>query len=133
LDDCFSTVARQELKGGYIVVVQTHGRNGQYNPHLPIIATSGGCEQQAQPWVPVGSWPYRMLHKQWPWYALEMCRETVKTDERHARVDACDSTYPHGLVANVHQGDVPSRSQSLARYWAKYVVSPPISLRRIDR
>jgi hypothetical protein len=36
-------------------------------------------------------------------------------------------------VANVHKGDVPSRDQSLARYLAKYVVSPPISLRRIDR
>jgi len=36
-------------------------------------------------------------------------------------------------VANVQKGDVPSRSQSLATYLAKYVVSPPISLRRIDR
>ncbi len=29
LDDFFSTVSRKDLKGGYIVVVQTHGRNGQ--------------------------------------------------------------------------------------------------------
>jgi hypothetical protein len=36
-------------------------------------------------------------------------------------------------VANVQKGDVPSRYQSLATYVAKYVVSPPISLRRIDR
>jgi Putative transposase len=33
----------------------------------------------------------------------------------------------------VQKGDVPARYQSLARYLAKYVVSPPISLRRIDR
>src|SRR4029450_6320868 len=36
-------------------------------------------------------------------------------------------------VTNVQKGDVPARYQSLARYLAKYVVSPPISLRRIDR
>ena len=42
LNDFFSQVSRQPLKGGYIVVIQTHGRNGQYNPHLHIIATSGG-------------------------------------------------------------------------------------------
>lgn len=30
------------------------------------------------------------------------------------------------------RGDIPSRHESLARYLAKYVVSPPISLRRID-
>jgi len=32
----------------------------------------------------------------------------------------------------VQKGQVPSGYQSLARYVAKYVVSPPISVRRID-
>ena len=41
LDDFFSRVSRKEIRGGYIVVLQTHGRNGQYNPHVHIIATSG--------------------------------------------------------------------------------------------
>ena len=41
--------------------------------------------------------------------------------------------YPNGLVTNVHKGNVPSQYQSVARYVAKYVVSPPISVRRIDR
>ena len=48
-------------------------------------------------------------------------------------VDVCYETYPNGFVANVQKGDVPSRYQRLATYLAKYVVSPPISLRRIDR
>jgi hypothetical protein len=37
------------------------------------------------------------------------------------------------LVTNVHKGQVPSQYQSVARYVAKYVVSPPIAVRRIDR
>ncbi len=57
LDDFFSRVSGQSLKGGSIVVIQTHGRNGQYNPHLPIIATSGGWAQQARPWVPLDYLP----------------------------------------------------------------------------
>jgi len=36
LDDFFSRVSGKPLKGGSIVVIQTHGRNGQYNPHLHI-------------------------------------------------------------------------------------------------
>src|SRR4029453_10093949 len=40
---------------------------------------------------------------------------------------------PDGLVPNVQQGAVPSPYQSLARYVAKDVVSPPIAGRRIDR
>ncbi len=133
LDDFFSTVSGKTLKGGYIVVVQTHGRNGQYNPHLHIIATSGGWDAQAEQWVHLGYVPYPMLHKKWQWYALEMCREALKTNEMDDLVKACYAKYPNGFVANVQKGDVPSRYQSLARYLAKYVVSPPISLRRIDR
>ena len=41
--------------------------------------------------------------------------------------------YPHGRVTNVPQGAVPSQYQSLARDVAKYVMSPPRSVRRIDR
>ena len=132
LDDFFSQVSRQPLKGGYIVVVQTHGRSGQYNPHLHLIATSGGWNQDTNQWVHLDYLPYEMLRKKWQWYLLTMLRETLKTREINRLVDICYRRYPNGFVANVQKGDVPSRYESLARYLAKYVVSPPISLRRID-
>ena len=47
LDDFYSNVRREEIKGGYIVVLQTHGRNGQYNPHLHKTAGGGGGEKNA--------------------------------------------------------------------------------------
>jgi hypothetical protein len=46
----FTRVSGHILKGGDSVGVQTHGRHGQYNPPLPIIATSGGWDQQARQW-----------------------------------------------------------------------------------
>ena len=36
-------------------------------------------------------------------------------------------------MTNVQKGHVPAQAQSVARYVAKYVVSPPIAVRRIDR
>ena len=48
-------------------------------------------------------------------------------------MDTCFRKYPNGLVTNVQKGAVPSQYQSVARYVAKYVVSPPIAVRRIDR
>jgi len=42
LDDFYSTVRGKALRGGYITVLHTHGRNGQYHPHLHLLATSGG-------------------------------------------------------------------------------------------
>ena len=50
LDEFFSTVSGTTLKGGYLVVVQPHGRHGQYNPHVHSMATSGGWDAQAEPW-----------------------------------------------------------------------------------
>jgi hypothetical protein len=133
LDDCFSRVSGKPLTGGYIVVVQTHGRSGQYNPHLHIIATSGGWDQEAKQWAHIDYLPYSMLRKKWQWYLLTMLRQTLKSREINRLIDICYTRYRNGFVTNVQKGDVPSRYQSLARYLAKYVVSPPISLRRIDR
>ena len=132
LDDVLSRVSGKSLTGGSIVVVQTHGRNGQYNPHLHIIATSGGWDQQANEWMHLDYLPYTLLRKKWQWYLLTMLRQTLKTQEMKRLVDACYTRYRNGFVTNVQKGDVPSRYESLARYLAKYVVSPPISLRRID-
>ena len=132
LDDVFRRLSGRPLKGGYTVVVQTHGRNGQYNPHLHIIATSGGWDMQANAWGHLDYLPYPRLRKKWQWYVLTMLRQTLKTREINRLVDLCYTRYQNGFVTNVHKGDVPSRYESLARYLAKYVVSPPISLRRID-
>jgi Putative transposase/Transposase zinc-binding domain len=133
LDDVFTRVSGRPLKGGYIVVIQTHGRNGQYNPHLHIIATSGGWDHKASQWVHLDYLPYPMLRKKWQWYLLTMLRQTVQTPAMKRLVDVCYTRYREGFVTNVQKGEVPSRYQSLATYLAKYVVSPPISLRRIDR
>ena len=45
LEDVVSTVVRQKVKIGAIVVLQTHGRSGHYNVHLHIIMTSGGINE----------------------------------------------------------------------------------------
>jgi hypothetical protein len=132
LDDFFSCTRRKTLKGGYIVVLQTHGRNGQYNVHLHIIATSGGLDQDTGKWVHLGYLPYEVLHKKWQWHFLEMVKRELDTEEIERLVDDCYNKYPKGFVANVQKGDVPNRYESLAKYLAKYVVSPPISVRRID-
>ena len=62
-----------------------------------------------------------------------MLRQRLKTEAIEQLVDVCCRQYPDGLVSNVHKGQVPAQSQSVARYVAKYVVSPPMAVRRIDR
>jgi hypothetical protein len=132
LDDFYSTVKGKALTGGYIVVLHTHGRNGQYHPHLHLIATSGGLDRQGGRWEHVAYVPYTMLRRKWQWHLLSMVRKTLNTATVKRLVEECFTKYPKGLVANVQKGAVPAQYQSVARYVAKYVVSPPIAVRRID-
>jgi len=133
LDDFYSEVRGKALRGGYITVLHTHGRNGQYHPHLPLLATSGGYDDQGERWEHLQYLPYALLRRKWQWHLLTTLRQTLKTETINALVDVCFRKYPNGLVTNVQKGQVPSASQSVARSVAKYVVSPPISIRRIDR
>jgi hypothetical protein len=114
-------------------VLHTHGRNGQYHPQLHLLATSGGYDAQGACWEHLQSLPYVLLRRQWQWHLLTMRRQTLKTDAVQRLVDACFRPYPDGLVTNVQKGAVPAQAQSVARYVATYVVSPPISVRRMDR
>ena len=133
LNDFYSEVRGKPLKGGYITVLHTHGRTGQYHPHLHVIATSGGYDQQQESWEHLKYLPYDLLHRKWQWHLMETLRQTLKTDAIMELVDQCFRQYPKGLVAHVQKGQVPSQAQTLASYVARYVVSPPISLRRMDR
>jgi hypothetical protein len=133
LDDFYSTVRGKALKGGSITVLHTHGRNGQYHPHLHLLATSGGYDTQRARWEHLQYLPYELLRRKWQGHLLTMLRQTLKTEAIHQLVDGCFRKYPNGLVTNVQKGQVPSQYQSVARYVAKYVVSPPIAVRRIDR
>jgi hypothetical protein len=77
--------------------------------------------------------PYALLRRKWQWHLLTMLRQTLKTDAINRLVDGCFRKYPDGLVTNVQKGKVPAQYQSVARYVAQYVVSPPIAVRRMDR
>lgn len=133
MDDFYSDVRGKALRGGSIVVIHTHGRTGQYHPHLHLIAPSGGYDGPGERWEHLQYLPYALLRRTWQWHLMRMLRKTLETDAVKRLVDVCFRKYPNGLVTHVQKGKVPSQFQSLARYVARYVVSPPIAVRRIDR
>ncbi len=131
LEDVVSTVKRELLKIGCIVVVQTHGRSGHYNPHLHIIMTSGGVNTGLETWCDLGYFKYEMIHKKWQYHLFSLVKEYFGSAEIDKLIDKLWKKYPKGLVANVSKGNVPETSKGLARYLARYVASPPIAIRRI--
>jgi hypothetical protein len=62
-----------------------------------------------------------------------MLRHHLHSPASDALIDQAWKNYPSGFVAFVTKGDTPPNRRGLARYLAKYVVSPPISIHRIER
>jgi len=133
LEGVVSRAVKQKVKIGSIMVVQTHGRSGRYNPHLHIIMTSGGINESTGRWVELGYFPYEIIHGRWQYHLFEMVKGIVATDEMKSVIDWLYKKYPKGLVAHVTKGKVPEQCRGLAKYLAKYVASPPIAIRRIIR
>jgi hypothetical protein len=132
LNDALSWLTKVKLEAGYVVVLETAGRSGHWNPHLHILMTSGGMTPQKR-WREVDYFPFKVLHKKWQYHLFTMLKQRVGTRTIKAKIDALWRKYAQGLVAYLEEGKVPAGGEGLAYYLAKYVVSPPISLRRILR
>jgi Putative transposase len=94
--------------------------------------TSGGMTPQKR-WREVDYFPFKVLHKKWQYHLFTMLKQRVGTRAIKDKIDALWRKYAQGLVAYLEEGKVPAGGEGLAYYLAKYVVSPPISLRRILR
>jgi hypothetical protein len=130
LSDALSWFKKVRLEAGYVVVLETAGRAGHWNPHLHIVMTSGGVTPQ-QKWREVDYFPFTVLPKKWQYHLFTMLKQRVGTRAIKAKIDVLWRKYARGLVAYLEEGKVPAGGEGLAYYLAKYVVSPPISLRRI--
>jgi len=130
LEEVVSVVKKQSVKIGTIVVIHTHGRSGIYNPHIHVIATDGGINEKGGKWVNLGYIPYETLRKKWQYHLLSMIKEGCdkKTEKE---IDMLWKKYPEGFVSHVSKGRAPEHSAGLAKYLAKYIASPPISVRRL--
>jgi hypothetical protein len=59
-------------------------------------------------------------------------RQEVRDPKVQKDIERGWKNYPKGFVAHLQPGDVPPGGKGLAEYLAKYVVSPPISVRRLE-
>lgn len=131
LEDVVKYARKHKLKIGAILVVQTHGRSGHFNPHLHIIMTAGGINESTGKWEDLNYFPFDLIHKKWQYHLFGMMKRLFPGNEMNQLIDELWKRYPKGLVANVNKGKVPRKCKGLAKYLAKYLASPPISVRRI--
>jgi len=131
LQDVFRQAFKIELDIGLIVVLQTFGRPGCYNVHLHILFTSGGITPQ-NTWKKITYIPYELVRKKWQYLLLTFLRNEMPHSEPLEKdIDKAWKGNRKGFVINIQNGEVPAGGKGLAKYLAKYLVSPPISVSRI--
>ena len=132
LKDVFRTAFKIDLDIGLVVVLQTAGRPGNYNLHMHILLSSGGVTPENK-WHQISYIPYEILHRKWQFHLLRFLKTHLPpSPQLKSDIDKAWKEYPAGFVAYVQKGDVPPGGKGVAKYLAKYVVSPPISVRRIE-
>ena len=68
LPEALSWFTKAKLEAGYVVVLETAGRSGHWNPHLHILMTSGGVTPQKK-WREVDYFPLKVLRKKWQYHS----------------------------------------------------------------
>jgi hypothetical protein len=85
--EALSWCKKVKREGGSVVVLETAGRAGHWNPPLPILRTSGGVTPP-QKWREVDSFPCTVWHKKWPYHLCTMLKQRVGTRAIKAKSDA---------------------------------------------
>jgi len=112
--DIFHTATRKPLDIGCMMVLQTFGRSGEFNPHLHMLVTAGGLTAQGT-WKNVNFIPYEVMHRKWQYHLLDLLRQEVNDPRVKQDIDRGWKNYPKGFVAHLQPGDVPPRRKGFGR------------------
>jgi hypothetical protein len=120
----------QNATSGIITVVHTFGRNLDFNPHVHVLMTQGGLDDDAN-WVDVNFLPYPKLRKQWQYYLLTQLRKVLpETDDTSKFIGKLFVKYANGFYVNAeNKMDDPRKA---AKYVGRYIARPAISESRIQ-
>ena len=127
-------VKKEQLKrivAGAIMVIHVTGRKSSYNVHLHILLPMGVIDDISGKWVSIAFIPYQLLHTLWKKYLLKMLEEFDSSSDMRVLLEKTDKDYPKGFVANLDKRILPKGGQGLAKYLAKYLFCPSISICRI--
>ncbi|MBF0367289.1 MAG: transposase zinc-binding domain-containing protein [Oligoflexia bacterium] len=132
IQDVFQTYTHNmKIEVGAIMVIHVTGRDSAYNVHLHILLPMGCIEMISGKWIDIPRVPYNLLHMRWQKYLLEMLEDFDKSDWMKETIASIKEKYKKGFVANLDERILPKGGGKLAKYLAKYLFSPSISVKRI--
>lgn len=123
--------SNKNVKLGLICVIHQQGKDLKFNPHIHVIVTEGGLDENNK-WVKYNYFHYDTLRLIWKDEVLKGLKKEMKgTDEIKELLWRVDVEYSHGFVLNGKRKIEPNDKKDVARYIARYVRHPAVGERRI--
>jgi len=124
---------KKKIRVGIMEVLQLSGRAGNQNPHLHLVVSEGGIDKNNQ-WQKVSYFSTLKLRRKWQYHILTALKKAVKGTagaDWYAYLGSLFIKYPTGFDCQA----MPEKGaiERLVVYLCKYVSSPPISIRRIEK
>ena len=124
--EVFSNMKRRKLIPGAVEAFHPFGKDLKNQPHVHMIVTEGGFDEQGK-FVQLGNYiPYNALHKTWEDNILKKLKKLLPqgiTEEAYQK-------YPNGFCVYVREDRISSR-KGLVKYIGRYVRHPAIANARI--
>ncbi len=139
LADCGAKVVKEvskiclrgkEIDLGIIRVIQTAGRSASWNPHLPLLVSEGGLDNNKRG-KDFYYFDYQILRMKWLYILLGSLKAELVNDPEALRLidEVFQKRSEVGLMARAKKEKV--RQTDIIGYLIKYVASPPMALYRI--
>jgi hypothetical protein len=133
LSDTAAKVVKESMEdvtAGIITVVHTFGRDISFNPHVHVLVTEGGLDDNAK-WVDISFLPYSKLRRQWQYYLLTQLKKHLpKTKATSQLIDTLFVKYPKGFYVNAESRI--DNAYRAARYIGRYIARPAMAESRIQ-
>ena len=124
--EVFSNMKHRDTNPGVIGTFHSFGRDLKHQPHVHMIVTEGGFDEQGN-FVRLGNYiPYNALHKRWEYKILKKLKKHLP----QGVVEEAYRRYPSGFCVYVREDRISSR-KGLVRYIGRYVRHPAIANSRI--
>ena len=119
---------KEGVELGICLCIQTSGRALNFNPHLHLLITEGGLGKDNK-WYNLSYINQNLLGRKWQYFLLTRLKKYLPKNERTKKL--IDKLFKEKCMFITYAKQERKRKVDIVVYLIKYVISPPISYRRI--
>jgi len=128
IKDILSFYRKEGVEPGIILIIQTAGRALNFNPHLHLLITEGGLGRDEK-WHSLSYISQDLLGRKWKYFLFTRLKGYLLKNQRTKKL--IDTLFKEKPLLITYCKKEKKRKIDIVGYLVKYVISPPISYRRI--